>query len=345
MNRSPIDPTADPAWDSMLLGCPGATVFHTSAWARVLIDSYGFRPFYFATHAEGSGLKELLPVMEIRSRLTGVRGVSLPFSDSGHPFSTDAGGFSDLVSDALDFGRSRGWKYLELRGGGEYLSGLPCSVEYLEHVLRLDRPEDDIFRTFRTNMKRNIRKAANDGVSVEFSDSPESVAAYYRLHCITRKSHGLPPQPLSFFLKIREHLLAKGMGFVALARSGGDIVAGAVYLTFGEKMLYKFGASNNEGKRLRANNLVMWEAIRRGIQGGMKELSFGRTDKEQTGLLEYKRGFGTEEKPLRYYRHDVRTGSLLPSSSLGSNRLSGVFRRMPIPVSRFMGTLLYRHTG
>jgi len=32
---------------------------------------------------------------------------------------------------------------------------------------------------------------------------------YYRLHCLTRKRHGLPPQPTGFFQKIQEHIIAK----------------------------------------------------------------------------------------------------------------------------------------
>jgi hypothetical protein len=290
-------------------------------------------------------LRGLMPVMEVRSRLTGNRGVCLPFTDSAPPIADDESHFAGLLSEALVVARARGWKYLEIRGGAEYREDCPFSIEYAEHVLDLDRSENELFMNLRSNMKRNIQKASREGVTVEFSDSIESVEDYFRLHCITRKSHGLPPQPISFFRNIQAHLLSRKHGFVSLARVGKNVVAGAVYLHFGNRMVYKYGASSEEGRKLRANIPVMWEAIRWGQRNGMKELSFGRTDAGQTGLLEYKKGFGTTERSIRYYRFEPRTCSLLPAPSLGANRLAGIFRRMPIPLSRLIGSALYRHTG
>jgi hypothetical protein len=44
-----IDPTNFPNWDELLLSTPGYSFFHSSAWARVLKDSYGYTPWYFAS--------------------------------------------------------------------------------------------------------------------------------------------------------------------------------------------------------------------------------------------------------------------------------------------------------
>ncbi|HEY5996766.1 MAG TPA: GNAT family N-acetyltransferase, partial [Candidatus Deferrimicrobiaceae bacterium] len=333
MSGSPADPLAFAGWDEALSSHPSATIFHTSAWARVLTESYGFKPLYLSERAPGGDLRGLLPVMEVRSRLTGNRGVCLPFTDSASPIADDEAHYAGMLSEALVVARARGWKYLEIRGGAEYRKDSPSSIEYVEHVLDLDRSEPELFMNLRTNMKRNVQKAQREGVTIGFSDSLEAVESYYRLHCVTRKSHGLPPQPVSFFRNIQANLLSRNLGFVALARVGNDVVAGAVYLHFGKRMVYKYGASSEEGRKLRANNLVMWEAILWGQRNGFDELSFGRTDAGQAGLLEYKRGFGTTERSIRYYRFDPRTGDLLPAPSLGANRLSALFRRMPIPVS------------
>ena len=72
-----IDPLTAVNYDEMLLSTPGASFFHTSAWARVLVESYRYTPIYFA-EISNDQLSTLVPLMEIRSVLTGNRGVSLP---------------------------------------------------------------------------------------------------------------------------------------------------------------------------------------------------------------------------------------------------------------------------
>ena len=59
---------------------PDATIFHSTAWARVLVDTYGHRPCYVQMSLNGS-LLALVPMMEVQSALTRSRGICLPFSD------------------------------------------------------------------------------------------------------------------------------------------------------------------------------------------------------------------------------------------------------------------------
>ena len=44
-----IDPRTTPEWDTFVAAHPEATVFHTTAWARVLTDTYGYKPSYIVS--------------------------------------------------------------------------------------------------------------------------------------------------------------------------------------------------------------------------------------------------------------------------------------------------------
>ena len=170
--------------------------------------------------------------------------------------------------------------------------------------------------------------------------------SYYRLHCVTRKGQGIPPQPLKFFRKIREHILQRNMGFVALATFRTEVVAGIVLFHHGKKAIYKYGASSAEGKRCRANNLVMWEAIRWYVQKGFQEFCFGRTEPEHEGLREYKSGYGASEYELPYYKCDISGNRIVAMNGKKiSRRMERCYQKVPIPVSRIVGSLLYRHIG
>ena len=79
-----IDPLSGPEWDQLVLSHPDANFFHSAAWARVLAKSYGHKPLYLH-FSRGGELLALVPMMEVKSYLTGRRAVCLPFSDFCSP--------------------------------------------------------------------------------------------------------------------------------------------------------------------------------------------------------------------------------------------------------------------
>lgn len=281
--------------------------------------------------------------MEVNSFLTGKRGVSIPFTDRCEPIVTKAGRFSTVFDEILQYGKKAGWRYLELRGGARYLDGAVPYRTYIGHVLAIHDRESELFKRLNPATRRNIRKAVGSDVRVTISGSEKDLDKYYRLHCLTRKRHGVPPQPYRFFKAIHRNVISKGKGFTVLGRHEGRAVAGAVYLHSGKKAIYKFGASDLRYQHLRANNLVMWEAIRWFSKNGFEELCFGRTEPENEGLVRFKKGWGAHESEISYYRLDPLSGKTLERS--GHKLPYGLMRKVPFLVSRIAGSLLYRHMG
>jgi lipid II:glycine glycyltransferase (peptidoglycan interpeptide bridge formation enzyme) len=219
--------------------------------------------------------------------------------------------------------------------------------EYFVHDLRIGNEADLQFRSMRDCQRRNIRKAERLGVQIHESQSGEAIRAYYQLHCLTRKRHGVPPQPPRFFEAIQRHVMSEGRGFVLLARFEGQWIAGAVYFRFGTKAVYKFGASDLSFQHLRANSLLMWAAINRLRALGIQRLSFGRTDTDNAGLLQFKRGWGAEESRIRYYRLGIwQNVAPQPLEPLRRNAVPArLMRSLPQPVLRLIGSALYKHIG
>jgi CelD/BcsL family acetyltransferase involved in cellulose biosynthesis len=343
MNLSIINPIEHPNWDHLLLTNDQTTFFHTASWARVLRDVYGYKPLYL-TITQNGGLAGLMPVMEIKSLLTGKRGVSLPFTDMCEPVAKDEETFAALFKEAAAVGRRSGWKHLELRGGRSYLPHEPASVEYLVHTLELNADASKVDAKLKPTIRRNIRKAQKEGVTVKLERSQEAMDSYYRLHCVARRRHGLPPQPWSFFRKIYDHIVAAGKGFVALAEYQNQWIAGAVYVLFRDQAIYKYGASDRNSQHLRPNDIVMWEAIRWCCHNAVRTFNFGRTELENEGLLQFKRGWRGVENKLTYYRYDLR-GHRFVANTNQSHKLNSLIRRMPVLLLRMSGHLLYRHVG
>jgi lipid II:glycine glycyltransferase (peptidoglycan interpeptide bridge formation enzyme) len=282
--------------------------------------------------------------MEIKSLLTGRRGVSLPFTDECRPVARDSEQFKEMLRYVFEYGKTAGWKHLEFRGGHKGLDRFPVHTTHYCHTVELDRDDAKIFSTFRNSNKRNIKRARKENLTVDLSYTLKSVKEFYRLNCTTRKHHGLPPQPFSFFRTIFDHIISRKKGFVALACNKNRSVAAAVYFHFGTEAVYKYGASDRNYHHLRPNNLMMWQAIKWCCRNGFKRFSFGRTEPENHGLLQFKRGWGTKEDRINYYKYDLAKDVFVRANST-LNSSYNLFKIMPLPLLRLTGNFFYRHVG
>lgn len=334
-----INPLAGAEWDQFVAAHPGATFFHTSAWARVLNEAYGHTPVYFAGRGAGAAL---LPMMEVNSPWLGRRGVSLPFTDGCAPLGAEEEA-RGLFEQALEHGRAHGWRYLETRGGTGVVRGAEPSVTFHGHSIDLTAGEERLFENLEASVRRGIRKAAASPLRIEHSATAEAMREYYALHCRTRRRHGLPPQPWRFFAAIARHVLATGQGQVISARLDGRMVAGAVFLRHGAEAIYKFGASDAAFQEHRPNNLIMWEAIRHYAAQGCRALHLGRTSLVNEGLRRFKLGFGAREGRINYCRYDYAAGRFVSVVDRAHCWANHIFRALPLPLLRLLGARMYPH--
>ncbi len=300
-----IDPTTYPGWNDLIAEHEETTIFHTSNWAKVLKETYSYKPAFFTIFDNGK-ISSMIPLMNIRSRLTGNRGVALPFSDFCPPISGSPEALRKLIEFIRKYGRMKKWKYLEFRNAINCTGFSPDGLlSYYLHNLDIRIDEDEIFKSFSNTNRRNIRKSETEGVEVEISGEKEAVREYYRLHGLTRKIHGMPPQPFSFFKNIHELIISDGLGFVCLGSYKKRIISGVLFMHFRDNALYKFGASDRKYQYLRPNNLIMWEAIKYCRRNGVKYVNFGRTDRDQKGLIRYKDSWGAKRSLIQYERYGI----------------------------------------
>jgi len=181
-----VNPAKIPDWDAMLLRSGTHSFFHSISWARVLEGSYHYRPIYFVVFKEGHR-RRLMPFMEVRSLLTGRRGVSLPFTDQCGPFIPDRDMLYESVQESLRCGEAAGWRYIEWWDAVHFKEPPSPSETYYVHDLNLEMSESELLSSFRDNNRRNIHKAVKDGLRITIDPSLDSIVSFYRLNCLTRK--------------------------------------------------------------------------------------------------------------------------------------------------------------
>lgn len=137
-------------------------IFHHPAWMAALLDTYGYEQCSLLC-TEGQEVLGIVPLLGIASRLTGRRGVCLPFSDYGYPLFRRASGLDALLDACLQLKEQKRWAYVELRGMTQHPAAKP-SARYMVHRLDLTPGPDTLFKGFTRAAHRPRSNSVHDSV-------------------------------------------------------------------------------------------------------------------------------------------------------------------------------------
>lgn len=341
---APIDPISDPSWLTLIEDNPSATIFHHPRWLELLRSQYGYR-LHACCVGNGDGIEAGIPIARIKSRLTGRRLVSLPFSDACAPVlarGADLSAATDLGAALSEEHREAGLD-LTIHGSVPGAVGAFVQHRFFCHLLPLAEDPAEVERNYsKSQVKRGIKKARREGLRAERRTDAEALNAFYSLHLKTRRKLGVPTQPKRFIARFEE-LFDAGLGFVQLVFDEDRPIAAAVCLTFNGTVTYKYGASDERALGKRPNNLLFSELVRWACESGFHTLDFGRTDIGNEGLRAFKRSWGADEVALSYTYFTDREPSTEPQ--LRDRVMAATIKRSPAGVSRLVGETLYRHFG
>lgn len=340
-----IDPIESPSWATLVEASPTAEIFHHPRWLGLLQAQYGYELTACCVRGE-DGVEAALPLAHVSSRLTGKRLVSLPFSDVCSPLLSADAGLEALgtLGDAVAAHAAERGLELTVHGAMPGIPGGFVSERFVRHELALPADPDEAERNASKSLRRGVTKARREGLRAERRTDAEALDAFYRLHLRTRQRLGVPTQPKRFIGRF-EDLFAAGLGAVWLVLDGDEPVAAAVFLTHGDTVTYKYGASAAEALPKRPNNLLMLEAIRWSCSQGYDKFDFGRTDLDNDGLRRFKCSWGAEELPLSYTYLSREEPAAAGVPSLRERMMTKTIQRSPAVVGRLAGEMLYRHVG
>ncbi len=356
-----VNPLTEADWDHQVAGHPDATVYHSAAWAAVLVNTYGFLPKYLVQRHDGKA-DALLAFMEVYGILGRKRGISLPFTDccpfllplgdSGHDLEprflkaekrVDLAVSSRLLAAAGVLARLQSWQQIEFRPKPDSEVPRSSSVLFANHEVSLAETDEIQQKQCGSATRRSLRQAELAGLPMQVGSDLPLVQAYYRLHCLTRRRQGSPPQPWRFFANLHKWLLSRGFGFVVLA--GDSPVAGAVFLKFGRRAVYKFGASDGRSLDTRPNQRVMWTGLRHAASLGCSWMDLGRSSLANEGLRRFKQGWGAIETQLAYYCIDLHKNRLNMLKDKTSGWQVNCFKRLPVWTASLLGQVAYRYAA
>jgi hypothetical protein len=230
------------------------------------------------------------------------------------------------------------------------LDGTPWDEAYV-----LELPGDP--ERLRIGSSRNhsrIRWAANKaarlGLRIRAAERLADLQAWYPLYLETMRWHLVPPRPFRFFEAAWEQLRPDGILRLLLAEQHTNgqprLVAGSIFLAFGQTFVYAFNGRRRSDLALRPNDLIQWEAIQQACREGFRSYDFGEVNGDNHGLAEFKIKWGA--LPRRLYRYHFPAMSRAPRDIPGTTgRLGSIvkttWRHVPLWSTARVGELIYRY--
>jgi FemAB-related protein (PEP-CTERM system-associated) len=322
---------------------PHGTLFHRPQWSRAVELGAGQRAHYLV--AEQSGVPVgCLPLSEIRSRLFGNALVSAGFATGGGMLADDDAAAESLAAAGWVIAERRGCLAMELRGGSIPEGWARQEGTYAGFAR--DLPADDalLLAGLPRRQRAEVRRARESGLESSAGSDRRHRDAHFRVYGESVRNLGTPVFPRRLFEAMLD-AFGDEAEVVAIWKEGRPL---ATLLTFYFKGICQpyWGGGTAEARTCRANDLVYFETMRRGIARGCSHADFGRS-KIGTGPWRRKRIWDFDETPLIYA---VRTAD--GSSPREVNPLSPRYRfqvaawqKLPLWIANRVGPHIARGLG
>jgi hypothetical protein len=335
-------------WDDFVDIHKFGTIYHTSYWKKIIEDSYGHFPIYLYQEDEYGDIKCGLPLVEIRSIITGNRLVCLPCLQECNPLVNDQSELDLLIGYAKKLQIQRNCRYIEVRiseGFPFELTGFNPSIDkYFKYILDLGPDFVDIERNFHKNIKRDLKKISQNGLILEDDTSDKAVNKFYKLYAKMRLEKRLLPQPFRFFANMWKNLAPVGRAKILHAIYDGKVISSIFLLNYKYIVTYEYGASLSDDIHLHPSHFLLRRAIENAKSDNYKEFDFGRTDSTNVGLAIFKQRWGTKFRKLTYFQSGVDENShTFREEGFYKKLMYFSIGKLPQWAIHLCGRILYRH--
>jgi len=220
----------------------------------------------------------------------------------------------------------------------------PVDRRYIHSVLKIPGDTGSTWQRLNKNRRKKVRKAWNNGLSAEVSESKKALPDFYYLYTRNMRNLGTPVHSMKFFRQVVHELPGKTR--IILVRRQGKSIAGTLLLQDDTNLICGWGASLKEYLWYEPNDLLYWEIVQYACQQGMAEVDFGRS-LIGSGSALFKKEWGAKELGLeyRYLLNGVQMSPNISSSNPSYARWAGIWRRLPLPVADILGPPIRRRVA
>jgi FemAB-related protein (PEP-CTERM system-associated) len=329
--------------DAFVLEHPDSTLFHRPQWTRAAERGCGQESAYLVAERAGT-LVGCLPLTKVRSRLFGKALVSSGFATGGGILAESGAVAARLADAAWQLAAAEGFNSVELRGGPVPEGWAVKEGTYSNFDRGLPSSEDELLKSIPRRQRAEIRKALGFELEVTNGCDFAQLEGHFRVYSESVRNLGTPVFPRALFKAAVEEF--GDSADIALVSQDGRPLAAMLWFEFKGICQPYWGGGTADAKKWRANDLVYFETMRRGIERGCTRTDFGRS-KVGTGPWARKKIWGFEETPLIYglrTAHGAAAREINPMSPKYRLQVAA-WQRMPLWVANRLGPIIARGLG
>jgi FemAB-related protein (PEP-CTERM system-associated) len=316
-------------WDAYVARTAGSHFGQTSAWRNVQERAYGVRARAWIAE-RGGEVAGVLPLFEARG-LTGGRRL---FSAPGGLLADDEAAAQALLAPARELMRREGHEWIELRDQRRRWDGLETVDENVTMELELPPDAATLWTGFDAKLRNQVRKGEKSGFTVHWGR--EHVGAFHRVMLENMRDLGTPILGEDYYRRVLD---AFGDRASVLVLRAGDEPAGAMLVVEHAGTLADPWASSPRRFLSRCPNQVLyWEAIRRGIERGCRRFDFGRSQ-WNSGTFRFKEQWLAKPVPL-YYQYALGRAARAPTLEDQKHSFAlavRLWQRLPLAAAGVLG--------
>jgi hypothetical protein len=337
------------AWDGFVVKHKHGQCYHTTSWGELVEKSFKHITFLkLALLAnDGREIEAGIPVYLVKSWLLGNRLVSVPFGTLCDPLIENEIQLNILIDELHTLKNKYNCKRLELKlfkdKQIENSSKFSVNTTHKHQYLYLDDTFDKIESKFKRTVRQAIKKAKESNLTVIKSDKVDDLKQFYRLYLITRKRNNVPAQPFRYFKNL---LFDLGEHSKTLyVKKENEIIGSGIVLSFKNRVSLEFLASDTNYLSMRPNHLLAFEAIKQAKEEGYHTFDFGRTLPDDTGLLRFKKYWGTKIIDLKQAVDADSDSNTYDKDKINFKLVSYICGIAPMPIYKLLNLFFYKHLG
>jgi FemAB-related protein (PEP-CTERM system-associated) len=329
-----------PALEAFVFRGTGVPLSRHPRWLTVL--ERGMRHTPYALEAiDGDRTCGFLPLAYVRSLLFGKFLVSLPYLNSNGVLADDDRTARLLVDEAVRLADVLRVRHLELRHEQKLEHPALLGRNDSKVHMRLPLPDfpGPLWESIPGKVRNQVRKGEKSGLTVVWG-GVELLSEFYAVFSRNMRDLGTPVYGRRFFRTVLEEF--PGDAELCVVRADRQPVAAALLLHGRGVTEVPSASSLRQYNHTCANMLMYWHLLERAVGRGQAVFDFGRSTVD-SNTYRFKKQWGAvaHEAIWQSYERTGRAGDVRPDNPR-YQRLIGVWRRLPLVLTRLLGPVIVR---
>ncbi|MCB9059515.1 MAG: FemAB family PEP-CTERM system-associated protein [Calditrichae bacterium] len=328
-------------WNNYVNNHSDGSVAHMFEWHYIIKNSYGHECYYYVAVNENKILG-IMPLVHIKSLVFGNQLVAVPFLTGGGILADNNDVFQKLADKAKDIMQDLNCNIIDLRSQknltkAESLQNFSIARyrNKVSMILTLPETDEELFKTFKYNLRRKINKPIKDGMKFQIGGI-ELLDDFYSVFTINMRDLGSPVHSKTYLNEII--LKLADYSKIGIVYSDNIPVAGG--FVFHYKNIFETPWISSLRKIKNYHNMFLyWSLMQFAISRQCSLFDFGRSTVGE-GTYRFKEQWGAQPIDLDWYQigldKNIETDHSSTDSKFRKIMVAG-WSMLPLTIANLLG--------